>query len=801
LPFTPKFVDLVRCTTTSTGTGALTLGAAVAGYAGFTETLNVGDQFYYCVQGVDKPAEREVGRGTLEAGGKLGREAIGGALTNFTVGTKTVALVASAEWYAKVEQGGAGGGGQSSVATRALLAAAPTGGPVYLTEAGREGLFLFKTGDYSAMVAADPEQAVFVAPASDPDGSSGAWVRQHEGPLQIGWFGGREIAPADYGIVANHPTYDIKPALDAFEALARAATTNNVRGLGAIHLPGRAYYCSHKQWTFPVEISGKLPSAEAISFPTYVRGPQNADLWTFNRHNTLNGGSVAPASHAGADGSVIRGIHFLGANSRPTTGGWYGASGILSPTGRGIWARCRITVEHCVFTAFGSHGVEVLAYAGAGGGVEGNANSCKFVDCVFSQNGGVGLRIEGADANVAWSYACRYYGNRLGGLWDLSFLGGGQHQVETDDNGRNDYSGNGRKSGFRAHLGKAYTVRRGQEAGAATNAPSGTTADNAWWAYIGADVGYPAWTSGEAVEFSADVLTDFGWKSLTVYVEGSSAPINLARGTIMTGAVTSRVLGEGIYLASGGDGLLATMVSGNSGGADFASLGNLADPAVAMSFSYNQGTARLNMTRAAGCYGWGYPGMGELMRWYQPGHATYPRVFTPAKLALSRWNDANTHHRFGYVASLADLAGETVAQGDFFFAAASGVGGRLGWYCTTGGTVGSGAVLTEVGTVGRKVTTISGAAHTAALADVDGYLRFTNAGAVTLTIPANADAAFPVGAELHLVQAGAGTVTIAPASGVTVNSHGGDLSLAGPHAAATVKKVAANEWDAIGKFA
>ena len=103
--FTPRFVDLVRCTCSTVGTGNLVLGAAVAGFASFAATLSVGDRFYYAVAGIDKPVEAEVGRGTFLADGSILREAMSGALTNFSLGQKTVSLVAGAEWFRKASAG------------------------------------------------------------------------------------------------------------------------------------------------------------------------------------------------------------------------------------------------------------------------------------------------------------------------------------------------------------------------------------------------------------------------------------------------------------------------------------------------------------------------------------------------------------------------------------------------------------------------------------------------------------------------------------------------------------------------
>src|SRR3954464_2093800 len=124
MTFTPKFVDLVRNVTSVQGTGPVVLGSAASGYRGIARARQPGDQFYYCIQGVDKPQEREVGRGTLQSDGRIARQAVSGGLTNFTSGTKTIALVAAAEWFAKLEQGGAAAPA-IDVASRSALAAKP----------------------------------------------------------------------------------------------------------------------------------------------------------------------------------------------------------------------------------------------------------------------------------------------------------------------------------------------------------------------------------------------------------------------------------------------------------------------------------------------------------------------------------------------------------------------------------------------------------------------------------------------------------------------------------------------------
>lgn len=113
MTFTPTFIDLVRNYTTTTGTADFVLGAAVNGYTSFAQALRPGDSFYYSAIGVDKPIEREVGRGTLNADGTIARDPVSGIKTSFTNGVKSVSLIAAAEWFNTMQAGAgsAAGGG------------------------------------------------------------------------------------------------------------------------------------------------------------------------------------------------------------------------------------------------------------------------------------------------------------------------------------------------------------------------------------------------------------------------------------------------------------------------------------------------------------------------------------------------------------------------------------------------------------------------------------------------------------------------------------------------------------------
>lgn len=98
-------------------------------------------------------------------------------------------------------------------------------------------------------------------------------------------------------------------------------------------------------------------------------------------------------------------------------------------------------------------------------------------------------------------------------------------------------------------------------------------------------------------------------------------------------------------------------------------------------------------------------------------------------------------------------------------------------------------------------STQSGTSYTAVLGDAGAYIQFTNVAAVAFTIPPNSSVAFTVGTVITVEQNGAGTVTLTPGSGVTLNSRGALLGTAGQYAVAQVKKVATDVWTVIGDVA
>ena len=93
------------------------------------------------------------------------------------------------------------------------------------------------------------------------------------------------------------------------------------------------------------------------------------------------------------------------------------------------------------------------------------------------------------------------------------------------------------------------------------------------------------------------------------------------------------------------------------------------------------------------------------------------------------------------------------------------------------------------------------AAYTLALTDAGKLVEVNSASAVTVTVPDNATVAFEIGTEIIIQQEGAGQVSIAGATGVTINSAGGLLNLASQYSAATLIKKATDTWLLVGDLA
>jgi hypothetical protein len=116
----------------------------------------------------------------------------------------------------------------------------------------------------------------------------------------------------------------------------------------------------------------------------------------------------------------------------------------------------------------------------------------------------------------------------------------------------------------------------------------------------------------------------------------------------------------------------------------------------------------------------------------------------------------------------------------------------------TGGVAFSDGTQTKEGVPSQTTIISKSASYTlSSLTERDDLIEVDSASATTITIPTNSVVAFPVGTSIDVLQIGAGQVTIAGDSGVTVNGTPG-LKLRTQWSSATLFKRAENTWVVLG---
>lgn len=91
----------------------------------------------------------------------------------------------------------------------------------------------------------------------------------------------------------------------------------------------------------------------------------------------------------------------------------------------------------------------------------------------------------------------------------------------------------------------------------------------------------------------------------------------------------------------------------------------------------------------------------------------------------------------------------------------------------------------------------SGTTYTLVIGDAGKIVEINNSSAITLTVPTNADVAYPVGTQITILQTGAGQITVTGPSGGTLNATPG-ASLRAQWSSATLLKRATDTWVLIG---
>jgi hypothetical protein len=93
---------------------------------------------------------------------------------------------------------------------------------------------------------------------------------------------------------------------------------------------------------------------------------------------------------------------------------------------------------------------------------------------------------------------------------------------------------------------------------------------------------------------------------------------------------------------------------------------------------------------------------------------------------------------------------------------------------------------------------VQGGTYSLVTTDAGGIVQVTSGVTCSITIPTNASQGFTVGAQVAILQTGAGPVTIVGAVGVTTYSRNNWFKLSGQYAMASVVKINTDTWIAIG---
>jgi len=112
---------------------------------------------------------------------------------------------------------------------------------------------------------------------------------------------------------------------------------------------------------------------------------------------------------------------------------------------------------------------------------------------------------------------------------------------------------------------------------------------------------------------------------------------------------------------------------------------------------------------------------------------------------------------------------------------------------TVTGAVTAGSVVAPL-----AINAQTGTTYTFVAADASKLVTASNGSAQTYTVPPNSSVAFDVGTAITIIGIGAGKVTLAQGSGVTINSKDSEKAIDGQHASVTIIKTATDTWQLIG---
>jgi hypothetical protein len=196
----------------------------------------------------------------------------------------------------------------------------------------------------------------------------------------------------------------------------------------------------------------------------------------------------------------------------------------------------------------------------------------------------------------------------------------------------------------------------------------------------------------------------------------------------------------------------------------------------------------------------------------------------------AQWTSANPTLASGEWGYETDTGKVKIGNGSTAWSSLSYFGGSGTVTSVTAGTGLTGGTITTTGTVAIDTSVVAdlttaqtltnktltapvinlslnaqtGTTYTFVLADNGKLVTASNASAQTYTIPLNSSVAYATGAQINIIQIGAGQVTIQGTGGVTVASTGATATapkLRAQYSSATLIKVATDTWYVVGDIA
>lgn len=324
------------------------------------------------------------------------------------------------------------------------------------------------------------------------------------------------------GAVADNVTDD-GPAFIAAIAYLKALAVNPVstwyKGSGRLHVPSGSYYLGSTTLdiTHTLIIEGD-DTGFMDGHATKLRWTDGCTGIRVQAYDTEGADDTNDGTgFHGGDGTIIRNLYLLGGLDDDSTEGEYHA----------IHLRSRAIVENVAGTKWQGDGIHIFADVG----VSGNASLCQVSTCRFTYVR-TGVYLDGGDVNVCNIKSVDVTYARRWGFWDSAFLANRFESCHASNCGM---SNPGYTPSIAVYSSKLYAVVAGQETGASTNAPSGTTADNTWWYYVDAGsasvpYNYVAWTSGLTWAAGGPYYVDNANAGTTLddcYSEGGQGPSQL----------------------------------------------------------------------------------------------------------------------------------------------------------------------------------------------------------------------------------------------------------------------------------